>query len=136
MGASPDAVVHDPSSTEQFGLAEVKCPYSCRHLTPIDAAESSDFCSAVEVDTSGERHLKLNEHMYYSQIQGQMAITERHWCDFIVYTERGVSIPFDAEFRNTKLLPKLIEFFENCLAPEIVSPIHALGLPVRNLRDM
>ena len=38
LGASPDAVVHDPSSDIEFGLAEVKCPYSHRHLTPVEAA--------------------------------------------------------------------------------------------------
>ena len=68
-----------------------------------------------------------------------MAITERSWCDFVIYTEKGISverIPFDAEFWNNKLLPKLIDFFDNCLAPEIVSPVNALGIPVRNLRDM
>ena len=140
LGASPDAVVHDPTCKNQFGLAEVKCPYSCQHLLPIDAAESTNFCSTVEVNSSGEQHLKLKPtHIYYSQIQGQMAITERSWCDFVIYTEKGISverIPFDAEFWNNKLLPKLIDFFDNCLAPEIVSPVNALGIPVRNLRDM
>lgn len=94
----------------------------------------------VEVNSSGEQHLKLKPtHIYYSQIQGQMAITERSWCDFVIYTEKGISverIPFDAEFWNNKLLPKLIDFFDNCLAPEIVSPVNALGIPVRNLCDM
>ena len=68
-----------------------------------------------------------------------MAITERAWCDFVVYTEKGVSvqrIPFDAAFWSNDLLPKLLSFFDNCLAPEIVSPIHVLGLPVRNLEAM
>ena len=58
----------------------------------------------VEVNSSGEQHLKLKPtHIYYSQIQGQMAITERSWCDFVIYTEKGISverIPFDAEFWN------------------------------------
>ena len=68
-----------------------------------------------------------------------MAITERSWCDFVIYTAKGISverIPFDAEFWNNKLLPKLINFFDNCLAPEIVSPVNALGIPVRNLHNM
>ena len=34
------------------------------------------------------------------------------------------------------LLPKLSEFYDNCLAPEIVSPVHALGLPIRNLKNV
>lgn len=68
-----------------------------------------------------------------------MAITERSWCDFVIYTEKGVSVErvrFDAEFWKNKLLPKLIDFFDNCLGSEIVSPVHALGIPVRNLCDM
>ena len=28
------------------------------------------------------------------------------------------------------------EFYDNCLAPEIVSPVHALGLPIRNLKNV
>ena len=40
-------------------------------------------------------------------------------------------IPFDGK----SLLLKLTEFFGKCLAPEIISPVHSLGLPVRDLRD-
>lgn len=131
LGASPDVVVHDPTCNNQF---EVKSPYLCRHMSPIDAAESTRFCSTVEVDSSGEQHLKLKQtHIYFSQIQGQMAITERSWCDFVTYTQKGISverIPFDSEFWNNKLLPKLIDFFDNCLAPEVISPVHDLGNPV------
>ena len=135
LGASPDAVVHDPSAESQFGLAEIKCPYSVRNMTPQEAAKSQSFFCSLE-----ENELKLKRtHGYFCQIQGQMAITERAWCDFVVYTEKGVSvqrIPFDAAFWSNDLLPKLLSFFDNCLAPEIVSPIHVLGLPVRNLEAM
>ena len=65
LGASPDAVVHDPTRKNQFGLAEVKNPYSCRHMSPVDAAKSTNFCSTVEGDSSGEEHLKLKRtHIY------------------------------------------------------------------------
>ena len=40
LGASPDGVVHDPSVPNSFGSAEVKCPYSFRNLTPIEAGQS------------------------------------------------------------------------------------------------
>ena len=45
-------------------------------------------------------------------------------------------IPFDSDFWNNELLPKLIDFYDNCLAPEIVSPVYVLGIPVRDLRKM
>ena len=44
LGASPDAIVHDPTNTIPFGLAEIKCPYSYCQQSPFEAAESSDFC--------------------------------------------------------------------------------------------
>ena len=83
--------------------------------------------------------LELKEnHPYYAQVQGQMGVTQRRWCDFIVYTEKGLSIQriyFDETFWGD-LLKKLEDFYDNCLAPEIVSPIHVLGLKVRDLRLM
>lgn len=111
-------------------------------MTPVEAARVTDFCSTLEIDSDGQECLKLKHtHPYYSQVQGQMALrlTERKWCDFIIYTEKGISIervPFNSEFWNKKLLPKLIDFYDNCLAPEIVCPIHVLGIPVRNLNEM
>ena len=35
-----------------------------------------------------------------------------------------------------KLLPKLNSFYDNCVAPELVSPVHILGLPIRNLSNV
>lgn len=137
LGASPDGSVYDPSSPDQFGSLEVKCPYSCRNITPKEACMKSDFCSKL-VTTNGNEHPKLRtNHPYYSQVQGQMAITGRKWCDFVLFTEKGLSverIPFDENFWRSELLPKLIDFYDNCLGPEIVSPIRVLGMPVRDLR--
>ena len=62
-----------------------------------------------------------------------MAIGGRKLCDFVVYTSKGISIKFDAFFWNDKLLPKL---YDNVVAPEIVSPVHALGLPMRDLSKL
>lgn len=75
---------------------------------------------------------------YYAQVQGQMGVGGRPWCDFVVYTKKGISVervPFNETYWNNKLLPKLIEFYDSCVLPEIVSPVHALGLPVRDLRS-
>ena len=77
------------------------------------------------------------QHPYYCQIQGQMAIGARPWCDFILYTPRGVSVErvcYDQKFWEQDLLPKLEEFYKTCVAPEMISPVHVLGLPVCDLR--
>ena len=140
LGASPDAVVYDPTSAEQFGLAEVKCPYAYRQMTPSQACGNKDFCCTLETADDGNKYLKLrHNHPYFSQVQGQMAVTGRTWCDFVIYTEKGLSverIPFDRDFWQFDLLPKLTDFYDNCLAPEIVSPVHVIGMPVRDLRKM
>ena len=133
LGAPPDANVYDPSYPQPFGLAEVKCPYSCRNVSPVDACtENNFFCS---LDSSGEKPLLKRNHNYYCQIQGQMGITGRAWCDCIVYTTKGLSVErinFDRDFWENELL---LLFYNNCLAPEIISPIHPLGLPVTDLSN-
>ena len=135
LGASPDGAVYDPSEIQNpYGFLEIKCPYSVRNLSPTEACATSSFCSELDT-TRGQLRLKETHH-YYSQVQGQMAIGERLWCDFVVFTMKGVSIQrlhFNQSFWISKLLPKLVSFYDNCVAPEIVSPVHPLGIPIRNL---
>ena len=42
LGASPDAYVNDPTSTDQFSLAEIKCPYKYCNLSPESSAMNSN----------------------------------------------------------------------------------------------
>ena len=96
LGCSPDGKVVDSVSQDQFGLAEVKCPSSKFDVTPEEACSDPSFCLEL---VNGSPRLKRN-HEYYDQIQGQMALTGARWCDFVVYTSRGLNIeriPFDKE---------------------------------------
>lgn len=134
LGASPDGAVYDPSNpNEPYGFLEVKCPYTAKTLTPTEACDLSGFCCRL----SSSGHLELREsHQYYAQVQGQMAVGERPWCDFVVYTPKGINvqrIPFSQSYWKDKLLPKLTSFYDNCVAPELVSPVHSLGFPIRDL---
>ena len=77
-------------------------------------------------------------HPYFAQVRGQMAVGGRAWCDFVIYT-KSISIKrtyFDEDNWLNTLLPKLVDFFDNCLGPEIVSPLHALGVPICNLSNI
>lgn len=137
LGASPDGGVYDPAyPTKPYGLLEIKCPYRYRDMTPLQAcSDSSFYCSMSSINSSSSVLKKT--HPYYCQIQGQLAICDRPWCDFVVYTPKGLSVErinFDSNFWNNELLPKLLDFYNNCIAPEIVSPVHILGLPLRDLR--
>ena len=86
LGVSPDSVVHDPTSPNPFGLVEIKCPYSARNLSPIEAGKSPNFFC----DVIGSKLKLKHSHPYYSQVQGQMAVTERYWCDFVVCMKKGM----------------------------------------------
>lgn len=135
LGASPDGSVHDPSDLQQpFGFLEVKCPYSVKGLSPSEACATKGFCCELD-ETTGQP--KLNERdPYFAQVQGQMALVKCPQCNFVVYTMKGPCvhrIPFDKNFWTDKLLPKLVSFYNNCVVPEIVSPVHHIGLPIRNL---
>lgn len=88
LGVSPDGSVYDPSSLEPYGFLEIKCSFKYQDLQPKEAAQKPDFwCSIVN------NKVKLKEnHIYYSQVQGQMAVGQRPWCDFCIHTKKGISI--------------------------------------------
>ena len=48
LGASPDGAVNDPSNIDiPFELVEIKCPYSARNLTSIEAVPTPGFCCMI-----------------------------------------------------------------------------------------
>ena len=134
LGASPDGSVYDPSTPNPYGFLEIKCSYKYQDMLPTQAASKSDFwCSLL----GNELKLKEN-HVYYSQVQGQMAVGGRQWCDFCTYTKKGIyieRITFDKSMWENDLLPKVTSFYDNCVAPEILYPKHPLGLKLRDLRN-
>ena len=115
LGATPDGAVHDPSATDQpYGFLEVKCPYSHRDHTPAEACKMPGFCCSMETLPGGTHQIKLrSNHLYYAQVQGQMAVGDRPWCDFVIYTTKGINIEriyVDTNYWSNTLLPKLVGF--------------------------
>ena len=100
LAASPDGKVIDHSCSKPFGLVEVKCPFSKFHVRPLDACADESFFAE---NVNGQPRLKRG-HQYYFQIQGQLAVTGASWCDFVIYTSKGMSverITFDPQFWDT-----------------------------------
>ena len=80
LAASPDGIVCSRDGTP-VGVLEIKCPYTQKNSTVSKAClKSSFFC-----EKSSEIHL-IEWHDYYYQVQGQMAILNLPWCDFVVWT--------------------------------------------------
>ena len=83
LGASVDGWVTETiGSTTSVGVMECK---NVLHRKPYNLYEAArkdgSFC--LNVDAQGKLSVKKS-HVYYFQIQGQMAITNVKWCDFVV----------------------------------------------------
>ncbi|WAR17917.1 hypothetical protein MAR_032511 [Mya arenaria] len=66
-------------------LVAVKCPYKWRYKTFTEACKDSEFCFAI--DEQGAIALKPN-HIYHTQIQGQMRIYWIQKSELLVYTTK------------------------------------------------
>ena len=122
FGASPDACVIDPHSEFPDGIAEFKCPYSKKELTPREACEDTKFCCYYD----GGIHLKKDHH-YYHQVQLQLFVgcDKYSWCDFCVFTSKGIEVERiwpDTEW-CTKCVTELDSYYDAYMLPEIVSPV-------------
>ena len=123
LGSSPDGLVGDD------GVLEVKCPASqaWRNSTPSDCCDDPNFYCAL--NEKGDPTLKKT-HKYYYQFQGQMAISSRKWCDFVVWTLKGINIErieFDEDFWN-EIAVKLDKFYLQAVLPELFSSRVKRGL--------
>lgn len=124
VGASPDGLFGDD------GVVKIKCPYSTRHMDPADAIHSGEL---EYMNKNGE--LK-HSHKYYYQIQGQLEVTDRQYCRFVVWTPVNFitrTIVRDQEFWKNSIEPKLNIFYFHCLLPELVDPRGTRDLPLRSI---
>ena len=114
LGASPDGKVVDPGCSNTFGLSEIKFPETKYLVTPLDACWDSNFF----LEVNGMPKLKRT-HKYYTQVQGLIGVTGARWCDFVVYTSKGMSIeciPFDVQFWNDFRETLKLYYFRHFLA--------------------
>lgn len=95
LASSPDGLVKCTHCQPCQGLLEIKCPSVHRQKTPEEACcDKNFFCEIVNVSLK-------RSHNYYYQIQGQLGISGRKWCDCVVWTLKGMSVErilFDEPF--------------------------------------
>lgn len=123
LGCTPDKKVIDYSSHPHFGILEIKCPYKYKSITPEEAAKINDPTFCLEF-TNGQTRLKTN-HAYYVQMQGQMAMCGTTWCDFVVYTFKGMHIERVQENKvfQAEMLTKLNNFYFERFVPTLLKQI-------------
>ena len=120
LGASPDGIISCDCCG--IGVNEIKCPYCKKDKSIDEAVEDKRFCVQ-----SVDGNLKLDRnHTYYYQMQQQLQICreemECQYGDFVVWTQKEIFIERilpDNKFWESNL-PKLDNFFEVCILPEIV----------------
>ena len=115
LGASPDGLIKC-ECCHGSGLIEIKCPCSIRDAHPNTLRCKPQSCL-------GEVGMAMS-HAYYTQVQGQLLITGKEYCDFVVWTPKGIIIDRvyqDSNFTE-KLLRKLTSFYVEFMIPAIVGP--------------
>ena len=112
LGASPDLLIECSCCGET--VVEIKNPFSIANEIP--SAHNLSFSFMF----NGQVALK-QQYQYFSQVQGEMAITKRSLCYFFVYARNGYhleTIRFNATYW-CRLEENLTWFYSNCLSPAL-----------------
>jgi len=80
LAASPDGLIGNDA------IIEIKCPYSAKDFSPNDAQKQNKL-KYMEIDS--ENLILKKNHSYYFQVQGQLHITKRRLCYFVIWTPKG-----------------------------------------------
>ena len=121
LAASTDGIV---LSKESKGLLEIKNLLQTNSYLIKEAVEKvPNFCLEC---VKGKIQLKKT-HSFYYQIQGQLNIFEKPWCDFVVRRSKPYDMFIERIQRNCKLwetemLPKLLAFYMKFMLPELALP--------------
>lgn len=116
LAASPDGVISCKCCGE--GLIEIKCPYKYRDTHPGDVSDSTFY---LQRNANGQLRLS-REHNYYYQIQGQLSICEKSFCDFICWTRKGIHVERIVHNRSfmDSIKPAVDRFFKDAVLPRIL----------------
>lgn len=112
-GGSPDGTVSNDC------IIEVKCPWSARTKTVLQAADSGDFFLVLE-EVTGSLSLKQN-HNYWHQIQGNLHLTRANSCHLLVWTPLDLVILQELKDPTWAAnIDTLETFYKDCFLPHIL----------------
>lgn len=120
LGTSPDGIV--TCSCCGKGLMEINCTYKYKDLSPSSDIALADKNFFLEKKSNGNICLRRS-HSYYDQVQGQLAICDLSYCDFVCWTKQGIFV--ERIIKDTTYLdgalPCLKQFFHKYLLPEVMT---------------
>ena len=101
----PDGLIGDDK------IVEIKCPFKCSKTSMENLAKSDgNFC--LEMSPDGRLRLR-EDHEYYYQVQGELNISKRQVCYFVVWspTEFHYQVIYrDQHFWDVYMFPWLLDF--------------------------
>ena len=119
MAASPDGLINDKTGAG-IGLIEIKCPKTKKDCSPTEIGNDTKFYITL---VDGKPSLRKNHARgYYSQVQMAMGLAGASFCDFVVYTFRGLIIVrtyFDNEY-FLELVDVLNSFYKAYMLPKLL----------------
>ena len=125
IGSTPDNIFQ--CSCCEKRCIEYKCPYSIREEIIEESWHKTDFLEKKD----GKIRLKQN-HKYYSQVTGQIAITGLKFTYFVVYTKKSLHVE-EIVFDNNhwlKVLESLIVFFKIYIQQYLLGIIQIFMCPM------
>lgn len=93
IGATPDGLVSCKCCGE--GLLEIKCPFKYKDIDPLSVKDDKFYLASSNSDHFGLQ----KDHDYFYQVQCQLAVCEKPYCDFVCWTKKACSLK---ESRETK----------------------------------
>ncbi|XP_038064512.1 uncharacterized protein LOC119734942 [Patiria miniata] len=120
LGASPDA--HITCTCCGDGLLEVKCPFCVKDCNISEGLTRKDF--PLESSSDGKLYLK-HSHPYYFQVQAQLFVSNKPYCDFVLWSRTKPDAPhIERIFPNDVFLKENVEkaklFFKVGILPELL----------------
>ncbi|XP_025415583.1 uncharacterized protein LOC112687212 [Sipha flava] len=132
LAASPDGMIEDTT------IVEIKCPFVARDNISVVEAVHKKLLQHCFIDPSTQAVQLKKESVYYYQIMGQLYITKRTKCYFVVYTEKWLHVQeifYDHSFWKSKMEEKLKTYYMKCLLPEIIDPMYPKRLLKSDIRE-
>ena len=112
LGASLDGLIG------KNHVLEVKCPFTARNLTLEEAMKNESFF--LHKDENGVVSLK-QDHVYWHQVQGQMCLTKRNFCYFVVWnTKESITLLIKRDTNWEQNIEILKDFYFVHIFPKIV----------------
>ncbi|KAL4101121.1 hypothetical protein QTP88_021141 [Uroleucon formosanum] len=130
LAASPDGLIGE------MAIIEVKCPYIAKDTSSaIEAINKKilPYCDIID------NRIKLKkDNIYYYQVMGQLHISRRKLCYFVVYTSNWINVEkiyYEPEFWTTNMAEKLKIFYMDCILPEIIQPLYPIRMSKSDIKE-